>query len=208
MNTTFTTHKPKFTFKKVLATSIVAISLPLATVALAQDDGPNAGKPDHKMDSGSHCEKGARLHHGMGKPGVPHYLRDVNLTSAQEDQLFTLMHAQMPLMREQHKQEIQLRQELRTTSQADRFDEGKVQQLADKLSTLDKEKIIARARNEAKIFALLTPEQRVKASEAIIHNREFRHGDAKGERSSFKQKKHRSDSNSTYANSSDTSWVI
>ncbi|MEO7344280.1 MAG: Spy/CpxP family protein refolding chaperone [Methylotenera sp.] len=203
MNTTFTTNKPKFTFKKVLAASIIAISLPLATLALAQDDGPNAGKPDHKMDRGSHCEKGARMHHGMGKPGVPHYLRDVTLTSAQEDQLFTLMHAQMPIMRDQHKQEIQLRQELRTASQADKFDEAKVQQLADKLANLDKEKTMMRAHNEAKIFALLTPEQRVKAREAKIHKRGFRHGDAHGERSSFKQKQHRSDSNS-----SDASRVI
>ncbi len=186
MNTTLTTNKPEFTFKKVLAASIVAISLPLATLALAQDDGPNAGKPDHKMDSGSHCEKGARMHHGMRKPGVPHYLRDVSLTSAQEDQLFTLMHAQMPMMRDQHKQEIQLRQALRTASQADKFDEAKVQQLAEKMANLDKEKIIARARNEAKIFALLTPEQRVKAREAKMHKRGFRHGDAHGERSSFK----------------------
>ncbi len=194
MNATLTTNKPKFTFKKVLAASIIAISLPLATLALAQDDGPNAGKPDHKMDRGSHCEKGARMHHGMGKPGVPPYLRDVKLTSAQEDQLFSLMHAQMPIMRDQHKQAMQLREELRTASQADKFDEAKVQQLADKMASLEKEKTLMRARNEAKIFAILTPEQRAKAREAKMRKHGVERDEAgHGEHMSFEQKQHRAD---------------
>lgn len=203
MNTISTTNKPKFTFKKVLAASIVAISLPLATLAFAEHGEPNASKPHHQMNSGSNCEKGAKMHHAMGKSGIPPYLRDVKLTNVQEDQLFTLMHAQMPTMRDQHKQQMQLRQELRATSQADKFDEAKVQQLAEKMANLEKEKIMMRAHNEAKIFALLTPEQRVKAREAKTHKRGFKHGDAHGERSSFKQKQH-----SANANSSDTSRVI
>lgn len=182
-----TTQPSKFTLKKVLAASIIAISLPLTSLALAEDAGPNAGNPHHKMDRGSHCEKGGKMHHGMGKPGVPAYLRDVNLTSAQEDQLFSLMYAQMPIARDQAKQSMQLRVALRTATQADKFDEAKVQQLADKMATLEKEKTMMRARNEAKIFALLTPEQRVKAREAKIAMHDFgRERNYRGEHTKFK----------------------
>lgn len=151
----------KLTLKQLVAASILAISLPLATAAVAHEGGS-----DGRTEKGAHCEKGARMHHGAGKPGLPHYLRGIQLSETQEDQVFNLMHAQVPVMRDQHKQSIKLMQELRATSQADQFDDAKAQQIANQLANLDKEKTLTRARNDAKIFALLTPEQRQKAREA------------------------------------------
>jgi protein CpxP len=170
MNTTFRL-KPEFSFKKVIAASIIAISLPLASVALAHDEGQG-----HDMAKGAHCERGANMHHGMGKPGMPPYLQGLQLSSAQEDQLFALMYPQIPTMRDQHKQRIQLMEELHAASQADKFDEAKVQQLADKMAGLEKQKVMMMARNDAKIFALLTPEQRKKAREFKMPRHEFGHG--------------------------------
>ena len=60
-------------------------------------------------------------------------------------------------MRNAHKQYRLLIEELRATAQADTFDDAKAQQLADKAASLEKEKVLMIARNEAKIFALLTP---------------------------------------------------
>lgn len=166
----------KLTLKQLIATSILAISLPLASVAVAHEGGP-----DGRADKGVHCQKGAGMHHGTGKLGLPHYLRGIQLSETQQDQVFNLRHAQVPVMRDQHKQRVKLMQELRATSQVDQFDDAKAQQIANQLASLDKEKTLTRARNDAKIFALLTPEQRQKAREAKMQ----KHW-ARGEHTGFK----------------------
>ncbi len=165
----------KFSLKQISATSLLVISLPLASMAIAQDDGPNA--KDRDMDKRAHCEKGDKMRHGMrnhdmAKPCMPPYLQGLQLTPAQDDQIFALTYPQIPAMRDEHKQRMQLMDDLRAVSQADKFDEAKVQQIANKMSALEKEKIVTRARNDAKIFAILTPEQRVKARDAKMHGPE------------------------------------
>lgn len=164
----------KLTLKQLVAASILAMSLPLASVAVAHEGGP-----DGRAEKGAHCEKGARMHHGMGKHGLPPYLRGIQLSETQKDEVFNLMHAQVPVMRDQHKQRLQLMQELRATSQADQFDDAKAQQITNQLAGLEKEKTLMRARNDAKIFALLTPEQRQKAREAKMQKR-WGHGEHTG----------------------------
>ena len=134
--------------KNTLIAAFLAITLPAVNMAFAE----------HGDDKGGRCEKGQAhqgKHHGM-LGGAP-YLHGLDLSSAQDDQLFALNHAQAPVMRERHKQEKQLREELRATAQADKFDEGKAQQLADKAAKFEKEKVLAFARHEAKVFAILTP---------------------------------------------------
>ncbi|MDO9280901.1 MAG: hypothetical protein Q7T88_00810 [Methylotenera sp.] len=51
-----------------------------------------------------------------------------------------------------------------------------MQVFADKIAKLEKEKVITRARHEAKVFALLTPEQRKKAREFKDHEHGFGRG--------------------------------
>lgn len=142
-----------FTLKKVIAASLLALSLPLATLAVAHDGGPD----------GRNCNKGA--HQGFEKSGLPPHLRALQLSDKQKDEIFALMHNQVPTFREQHKERVKLMAELRATSQADQFDDAKAQQLADKLASLDRERTLNHARNGAKIYAILTPEQRAKARE-------------------------------------------
>ena len=168
----------KFSLKQILVTSFLVVSIPLASVVIAHDDDKSPNATIHEMNKGGHCEHGGEMHHGMGdhdmdKPGMPPYLRGLQLSTAQEDQIFALTYPQIPTTRDQHKQHMQLMDELRTATQADKFDETKVQQLADKIANLEKEKIVTRARNDAKIFAILTPEQRVKAREAKMHRHGF-----------------------------------
>jgi len=154
MNTT-QKFNHQISLKRILAASILAVSLPLASVAHAE----------HGDQDGKSCKRDARPSHGMHfeKNGVPPYLHGIALTSAQEDQIFTLMHAQMPDLRNQQKQHHELISEIRATAQADKFDSAKIQQLADKAASLEKNKVLLFAQQDAKIFALLTPEQRKKA---------------------------------------------
>ncbi|HOY69792.1 MAG TPA: Spy/CpxP family protein refolding chaperone [Methylotenera sp.] len=152
--------------KSTLIAAFLAITLPAANIALAE----------HGDNKGARCEKG-QSHFGkhQGRHDGAPYLHGLDLSSAQEDQLFALNHAQAPILREHHKQHQQLREDMRATAQADKFDESKAQQLADKAAKLEKEKVLAFARHEAKVFALLTPEQRKKAREFKMEQRGFGH---------------------------------
>ncbi len=169
MNTAFI-FKQKFSFKQALLASFIAISLPTAAIAHAEHDG----------DKSQHCERGGLAQHGM-HDGKPPYLHGLDLTSAQEDQLFNLNYAQVPAMRNQHKQHQQLMEELHATAQSEKFDDIKAQQLADKAAKLEKEKVLAMARHDAKVFALLTPEQRKKAREFKMEEHGFGHGFERGD---------------------------
>lgn len=144
-----------FTLKKVMAASLLALSLPLASLAMAHDGD---------RGDGPHCNKGQQ-HQGFQKSGLPPHLKALDLSDKQKDEIFALMHNQAPAFREQHKERMKLMAELRATSQADQYDDAKAQQIADRLAALDKEKTLTHARNGAKIYALLTPEQRAKARE-------------------------------------------
>ncbi len=162
--------KQKFSFKQALLASFIAISLPVAAVAHAEHDG----------DKGQRCERQGMSKHGMHDGKAP-YLRGLDLTSTQKDQLFNLNYAQMPTMRDQHKQHQQLIAELRATAQAEKFDDTKAQQLADRAAKLERDKVLARARHEAKVFALLTTEQRKKAREFKMEERGHNHGFSRGD---------------------------
>lgn len=174
----------QLTFKKTLASLILAMSLPIASTAFAHTH-------DAKSSNG-HCERIAKhgMHHaGMGKSSMPHYLKVVDLTEAQKDQVFTIQHAQAPKMREQHKAQYKLMQEMRATTQADQFDEAKAKSIANQMAALNQEKILARAQTQAKIFALLTPEQRIKAREFKMHKSWGNHA-GRGEYTNYKGRRH------------------
>jgi periplasmic protein CpxP/Spy len=170
--TTTSRLKQKFSLKQVLAASFLAISLPTASIAFAEHA---TNKSSHFKQDGQSCH---RAHDS--KFGPAPYLHGLNLTSVQEDQIFTLTHEQMPVVRNQHKQHLQLIEELHATTQSDKFDDAKVQLLADKIAKLEKEKVLTRAHHEASIFALLTPEQRKKAREFKDSNHNFGHNFEQG----------------------------
>jgi Spy/CpxP family protein refolding chaperone len=68
-----------------------------------------------------------------------------------------------------------LHQALREASQAPAFDDAKVQQIATGLANLEREHVLMRARNQAKIMALLTPEQREKVSAFKLERAQRKH---------------------------------
>ena len=154
--------------KQLLAISTLAIALPFSALSHAEP--------------GKHCDRHDDKHgHGFkhranwGEPGVPHHFKALNLTQDQQDKIFAIAHEQAPIKYAQHKQHRETLEALRTLAQADKFDEAKAQQLADQLGKLEKEKVLNRLKTEAKISAVLTPDQRAKA-------REFKAAQFKGQR--------------------------
>ena len=151
-------NKP--TMKNILAISTLAIALPFAAVSYA-DGGKHCDM--HGKQSAGKYEKGAG--YGAEKGGVPPHLQALNLTQDQKDKVFAIMHEQAPAMYESRKQERAAMETLRTVAAADVYDDAKAQQVSDQLAQLEKNKALSHARTEAKVMALLTPEQRQKARE-------------------------------------------
>ncbi len=164
--------------KQLLAISTLAIALPFSALSHAEP-GKDCGRHDDKRGHG--------FKHGgnFGESGTPRHLKALNLTQDQQDKIFAIVHEQAPAKYTQHKQQRETLEALRTLAQADKFDDAKAQQLADQLGKLEKEKVLSRLKTEAKINAVLTPEQRAKAREfKAPENR----GHGRNEPARFKQK--------------------
>lgn len=144
--------------KQLLAISTLAIALPFSALSHA-----GSGKDCDRHDK----KRGHGFKHGgqFGGTGTPHHFKALNLTQDQQDKIFAIMHEQAPAKYAQRKQQRETMEALRTLAQADKLDEAKAQQLTDQFGQLEKEKALSRLKTEAKISALLTPEQRQKARE-------------------------------------------
>ena len=106
----------------------------------------------------------------MGKRGGergdemrPHYLRGLNLTEAQRENFFEVMHAQAPLMREKVKAQLAAEDDLRQLAATPDYSEAKV--LADGLGKSVAEMALVRVKSDRQIFDILTPEQRKQLAE-------------------------------------------
>ena len=109
---------------------------------------------------------------GPGASGLP-FLRGLDLSEAQEDKVFQLMHGQAPYMREQHRAHDKAMRALHDMRDADKFDDAAAAKLAQAAAQAEANLVLARIRTHQKILALLTPEQRRQLDErkASFHQR-------------------------------------
>jgi periplasmic protein CpxP/Spy len=166
--------KRKLFSKKLAVITALAIALPFSALSHAEP-----------VNKSKYCQHGGERGHFQGKGqhskmGVPPYLMGLDLTEAQQDKVFAIMHAEAPSKYEGQKQHRKLIEELRTLSQADSFDQAKANLISDQLAKLEKDKALNMATSEAKVFALLTPEQRKKAREFKMQEPGFNHGFGRG----------------------------
>lgn len=145
--------------KHLLTAGLITLTLPLALHAEPGWNGPDAGHDGGHEGSSQHWQHGERGEFGLG---IPPHLRGLDLTEVQRDKLFNLFYTQLPTLREQGKLKHKAAEDLRTLARTEPFDDAKAQQLATQLAAADKELALGRARNEAKVFAILTLEQRQK----------------------------------------------
>ncbi len=132
------------------------LSLAIGNTAMAE--------PNHQ--SKRHCmQKSSHKHHAKNveRSHQPRFLKGIDLTEEQKDQIFAIKHAEVPKARERMKARHTLKQELMAMS--DNFNEGSAKVIADKLAAIESEGILARAQNHQKILNLLTPAQKKQVSE-------------------------------------------
>jgi Spy/CpxP family protein refolding chaperone len=129
--------------------SAAAALLAASFAAFLAPAGAAEGMPDVPFEHGP-----------RGPMGPFGHLRHLDLSEAQQDKLFAIMHAAAPQRREQEKAERKAHEALRALSGADRFDEAKAAAAARDLGQAVAAGALLRARVEAQVLAVLTPDQR------------------------------------------------
>ncbi|MCL2344270.1 MAG: Spy/CpxP family protein refolding chaperone [Desulfobulbus sp.] len=147
--------------KRFIAASAVALALPLSASAFNGQPGAMRGGCDMGGEAGF-------AHPGMGGDGLPRYLHRLNLSEAQRDQIFAIMHAQAPTLRNNMKAVVKARSDLRALTTAPDFAEAKARELADAAAAAMGEMALNRAKTERQVFEVLTPEQRQQLTEMRI----------------------------------------
>jgi len=163
-------------FKQIVA--VAGVTLMISLFAYAE---PGAGgAPDHctgPMTGAGHPHEGMGDHGPgpgpmgmppMGEPFMqgmppPPFLHELNLTEAQQDKIFTILHNSAPMLREQAKLIKKSGDAIHELTDSANYDEGKLKSLADSHGHAIAEIEIIHARSMHQILALLTPEQRKQA---------------------------------------------
>jgi Spy/CpxP family protein refolding chaperone len=96
----------------------------------------------------------------MGGSVLPPHLCALSLTEAQQDKIFEIQHAQVPVMREKGKALRRAESDLRALTAGPDYSEAKARALADSAAKAMTEMTLARVKVDRQIFELLAPEQR------------------------------------------------
>ncbi|OFA00846.1 Spy/CpxP family protein refolding chaperone [Duganella sp. HH101] len=160
-----------------------AMAWPLIASAGADDMGGDAGHPamthaapdrDGQHGPGrqgpEHGDAGPGFRGGPGMGGRPPFLHGVELSEAQQDQVFAILHAEQPYLREQGKAAAKAHEALRALGRADKYDDAKAAALAKEAATAMANIALQHVRTEQKLLAVLTPEQRTKQAEGIARH--------------------------------------
>lgn len=136
-----------------------------------EQGGPGRGGPDHGPERTPGFgpsfapEHGPGFGPGPGFGGRPPFFRGVELSEAQQDKVFTILHAEAPYLREQAKAAGKAREALRALASADKYDDAKAAALAKEAATAEANLALQHVRTQQKLLAVLTPEQRNKQAD-------------------------------------------
>jgi Spy/CpxP family protein refolding chaperone len=147
---------------------VAASMLAVATLASAGEHRDQC-QPTHMHD----------VHLGMPPggpeaimPPLPPFLHGLNLSDAQEDEVFKLMHQQGPTLFEKSRTAHKAGEALRHMAMSGKFDPTRARTLADTIASANAELTLMHAETEARVIALLTPAQRKQMEE---HDEEKAH---------------------------------
>jgi Spy/CpxP family protein refolding chaperone len=138
--------------KRILTIASVAVLVVAATIiALAQ----------------GHMGQGEKMRHGGPGDMIEHISRELNLTDAQKEQLKGIMEAQHATEEERHAKLDDIRKQIDAATANGQFDEATVRPLANQQAQLMTDQMVDHLRMHAKMYSLLTAEQRTKADQMM-----------------------------------------
>jgi periplasmic protein CpxP/Spy len=157
-------------WRKILITGLV-LAYPTAFAsppAGPADEGRGAACGEMRPPPGPPPAPGM----GMGPPGgepawdaPPPFLAGLELSDAQQDKVFAILHAAAPAIREQAKALRRSHEALRDMATSLQYDEPHARALADESAKAESQLSLLRTRAGHEIYALLTPEQRAQISD-------------------------------------------
>lgn len=138
-----------------LAAGLLAAPLGAMAFGPGTEGGPQGGPPPGRMPPPGMV--------GMppAPPPLPH-LHELELTEAQQDRLFALMHERAPRQRELSRAAFKAMEELRRLAAGEGFDAARAKGLADAHGKALAELALIQAELEAQARQLLTPEQKAR----------------------------------------------
>lgn len=113
-------------------------------------------------------------HRGMGPDMIEHLSEALSLTSEQKTQVKALFDAAHAAQEPRHAKLQELGKQLEEATANGQFDEARVRSIANEQAQIMADSMVEHERMKSKIYAILTPEQRVKANE--LHKRMGHHG--------------------------------
>jgi Spy/CpxP family protein refolding chaperone len=158
---------------------LAALSAGCSSTAQQMPPQPGPGERGPMAMEHGPGEHGGRHHggpgmrgQGMGGPGVP-FPHGVQLSEAQQDRVFAIMHAQEPGQRELDKKIRAAHDAMRSLGASGQFDESKASAQAQALGEAIAAEALLHARTHAQVLAVLTPEQRERAARRDTQRREL-----------------------------------
>jgi len=145
----------KFTFRRLLLSSLLVISVPLAANA-----EPQPGASSEHNDTQPFSNEGHMRHHFKHGGNTFHFPPEINLTESQRDQIFSIKHKQEALFYDQSKIVRKAHIDLRQLVTSDQYDDDKAKAIAEKLGKAIGNIKFLQVQTKHQIYALLTPEQR------------------------------------------------
>lgn len=145
------------------AAALLSTCLLAAPAVLAQAMPPaedHRAGPGFEQADGPFDPEGPFRAFGPGPHAGPPFLRGLDLSEAQQDRVFAILHAQAPKRRELEKAERKAGQALRELARAPQLDEARASASAQALGQAIADQELLRLQTGAQLKALLTPEQR------------------------------------------------
>ena len=150
----------------ILLAAVVALPLFAATAMVRADDMGPGRPPMMQGDDHDGPERGGPDRGPGFGPGRPPFFRGIELTDAQDDKIFAILHAEAPYLREQSRAAARAHEALRALAKADKYDDAKAAALAQAEATAEANIALQHVRTQQKLLAVLTPEQRKQQAEA------------------------------------------
>jgi len=112
---------------------------------------------------------GQRGHQFGGPEMVEHMARELNLTDDQQAQVKTILESARAAIEPLHKKMEEAHRQIEAATANGQFDEAQIRAIASQQAQAMIDSIVEHERTKAKIYSILTAEQRVKADE--LHKR-------------------------------------
>lgn len=138
----------RLNIQKMIAVTAMAMAIPMSAYAGHHEEG---GKKQHSEMSHHH------KHGGMG------FLKQLDLTEAQQAQVKEIMSKQRSEMKAAMSERRAHRDEMKSIVEQDTFDSAKAEQLIAKQQEKERAAKLGMLRTQHEIYKVLTPEQREKA---------------------------------------------